>query len=226
MGTKRLFCLQCSDFMYELAKKIQILLLQAKEGTGQVGRAKAYDFHIWSSNNPDMHLKHRCDLQVGQGRIRKCKRRGGEGEPALGCCQCTQKLWLGQAAFAGGYLRTDTLYNWLEVVKLISWSRYWSPSSVVEAQSTGFQRMSTKWPQSRQGPLAAAAAQSYFVEGAALEICLKTESSLPSSFVFSNTRTLTGTFSLCKKPLQSSKTVCKLQTAQSDSVLRCKDFSL
>lgn len=65
LGTKRLFYLGCSDFIYELAKKIQILLLQAKEGTGQVGRAKAYDFHTWSSNNPDVHLKHRCDLRVG-----------------------------------------------------------------------------------------------------------------------------------------------------------------
>ena len=62
--------------------KIQVLHLQAEEGMGKVGRAKACSFHTLSSDNPDMHLKHRCDLQGGRSGMRKCRRRG-EGHPSF-----------------------------------------------------------------------------------------------------------------------------------------------
>lgn len=48
---------------------------------GKVIRAKACNFHTSLSDNPNMHLKHRCDLQVGRSRMRKCRRKGG-GHPS------------------------------------------------------------------------------------------------------------------------------------------------
>lgn len=76
---------QHSSETKELAKKTQVLHLQAEEGTGKAGGAKACDFHTSSFDNPDTHLKHRCDVQVGRSGMSK-RRRRGEGRSSFLLC--------------------------------------------------------------------------------------------------------------------------------------------
>lgn len=170
----------------ELAKKIQVLHLQAEEGTGKVGEAKACDFHTSSSDNPDMHLKHRCDLQVERSGMRKCRRRE-EGHPSFvphsapspGMQSLHTPVLLGSSCLCWWifayrhfiYLVRKGEMNLMMVTLVTKFCGGHSGYRISESehQTAIIQARST-------------AAQPQFMEDAASEIYVRTESSSHSSF--------------------------------------------